>query len=88
VKAIKDVLCRLPEDLDATYDRILNDIPKEDQEQAHRILQLLASSYRVLTVDEVAEALTINCEEEKIDRESKLRDPSEILEICPSLIEM
>jgi hypothetical protein len=88
VKAVEDALHRLPKTLDATYARIVNDIPEEDRERAFCVLHFLISSYRALTIDEVAEAVTVNCEEERVDYKLKLRDPFEILEICSGLIEL
>jgi hypothetical protein len=88
VKAVKIALCQLPESLDETYDRILNNIPKAYREQAHCVLQLLTVSSRALTIDELAEAVTVDCTKEQVDPELRLRDPYEILEICSSLVEL
>lgn len=85
---VEDALRQLPESLDKTYDRILNDISKEDRERAHCVLQLLACAFRTLTVDEIAAAIAVNCKEEKVDSKLRLREPTEILEICSSLIEL
>lgn len=88
VRNIESALRQLPESLDETYGRILNNIAKEDREPAHCVLQLLACSARSLTVDEVAAAITVSCREQTLDPKLRLRDPTEILEICSSLIEL
>ena len=88
VKAVKNALLQLPDGLENTYDRILENIPKDDRKQAHCVLQLLTVSFRPLTIDEIAEAVTVDCEEEQVDPDLRLRDPCDILEICPSLVEL
>ena len=49
---------------------------------------LMAVACRPLTIDEVSEALTVDFEGENINHKRRMRDPSEILEICSSLIEL
>ena len=87
-KELKDTLNELPEDLDATYERMLDNIQKRDRKRAKCILQLIAVAYRPLTIHEVSEALAVDDEEETINRESRMQDPFEILEICSGLIEL
>ena len=78
----------LPKTLDKTYERILNNINDSVRPQACRILQLMASSFRPLSLVELAEAVKVNCQSESLDPKSRLRHPRDILEICPSLIEL
>lgn len=86
---VDEALDGLPENLDDTYHRILNSIVRpKDQKRAQRVLQLIAVSYRPLTIEQVADALTVDCEGEKVDPKKKMRNPYEILEICSSLIEI
>lgn len=86
VRAIRTALNELPSTLDDTYNQILNNIPKEYFKDAHRVLQLLAVSYRPLTIQEVAEAVAVDCENEIFDLDNRLRDPEDILEICSNLL--
>lgn len=89
IEDVEIALTRLPKDLDSTYDRILNNIVVEkDRARARSILRLIAVAYRPLTLDEVTEALTVDCEKENINDKRKLRNSSAILTICPSLIEL
>lgn len=84
--AIRKTLTELPKDLDETYDRILNKIPEEYIPEARCALQLLAVSFRPLTIDEVAEAVAIDCENEVFDSCNRLLDKNSILTICSSLV--
>jgi hypothetical protein len=89
IEDLETALHGLPESLDATYDRILNNIRGEkDRKRAKCVLQLIAVAYRPLTVHEVGEALTVDCEEETINPKRRMRDPSAILEICSGLLEL
>jgi hypothetical protein len=85
---LEDALKGLPKDLDATYDRMLDNIREEDRKRAKCILQLIAVARRPLTVHEVNEALTVDCEEETIYPKRRMQDPFEILEICSGLLEL
>ena len=87
---LETVLEGLPKTLDATYERILQNIPDEYQDMLHRILQFLCFSERPMTLGEVAEVVTVT-----MDSEGKacysgrhLRKPSDVLTICGSLVTM
>ena len=86
IEDLENVLDDLPKDLDVTYDRILDNIDGKDRERARCVLQLMVVACRPLTLDEMSEALTVDFEEETINHKKKLRDPSDILDICSSLI--
>jgi hypothetical protein len=50
-------------------------------------MQILAVSSRPLTLEEVAEAVAVDYENEKFDPAiHRLRDKSYVLKICPSLV--
>ena len=86
---VEKALKTLPKDLDITYDRILDNIVDEnDRERAKCVLQLMAVACRPLTIEEVNEALIVDFEGEIINHKRKMWDPSVILEICSSLIEL
>ena len=89
IEDIEDTLNDLPVDLDATYNRILNNIVKDkDRKRAQCVLRLMAVAYRPFTVAEMNEALIVDCEQEKINPKRRMRDPSAILDICSGLIEL
>ena len=88
IEDIEIALRELPEDLDATYDRILNNIrDANDRKRAKAILQLIAVACRPLTIEEVSETLTVDCESQTINVKRKMRNPLEIIEICSSNLE-
>jgi hypothetical protein len=84
---VEKALNELPETLDETYNRILRNIPPQDRNDVFSIIQMLAVSYRPLTLDEVSEALSIDFESETVNREDVgLMDKYDILKICSSLV--
>ena len=58
--SVRRILAELPETLDETYGRILQEIPKSNQVYAHRLLQCLTVAVRPLRVDELAEVLAVD----------------------------
>ena len=58
--SVRPILAELPETLDATYERILSDIPKSNRVHAHRLLQCLTVAFRPLQVKELAEVLAVD----------------------------
>ncbi|KAH9885699.1 ankyrin repeat-containing domain protein [Xylariomycetidae sp. FL2044] len=84
---LQDRLKSLPKTLDAMYAALLAQIPEEHEHTASKILQWLAHSSRQLTIDEVAEVLCVEPEDDpSFDPERRFPDPRDILEICPSLV--
>ena len=57
--SIRKVLNELPATLDDTYERALQEIPKEKWQHAHRLFQCLVAAIRPLSVDELAEIFAI-----------------------------
>ena len=55
----------LPTILDETYERALQGIPKEKRQHAHRIFQLLTGAIRPLRVEELAELIAIEFNEDE-----------------------
>ena len=56
--SLRDQLNALPQSLDATYERVLDEIQSKNQgRHAHRLLQCLAVAMRPLRVEELAEVL-------------------------------
>lgn len=84
---LRKLLATLPPTLDQTYERILSAISEEDSKYAIRILQWVTFSARPLSVDELAEVIAIDIDQNPVfDRDEALEDPLEILNICSSLI--
>ncbi|OBT61015.1 hypothetical protein VE03_09611 [Pseudogymnoascus sp. 23342-1-I1] len=84
---LRHSLKTLPPTLNATYDRILCAINEEDSEYAVRILRWLAFSKRPLMVEEICEVVAIDTDRDPMfNKEEVLEDPSDVLDICSSLI--
>ena len=87
---IRRVLEELPESLDGTYEQILREIGKPDQEYARRLLHCLAAAVRPLRVEELAEVLAIDFNTEGIPKLNlgwRRKDPEEAVKsACSSLV--
>jgi hypothetical protein len=86
---LREALKSLPETLDETYGRILDNINKNKRhsKDAFKILQWLAYSARPLRIEEVAEVIAVDIEgDPRFDPENRLREPRDILTICSSLV--
>ena len=86
LQAVKQALQTLPTGLDETYDRMLNSIEDKDHEYVLRMLHWLVGSERPLSFGELAEAIALNPEKDRLDIAERLMDPEEIFELCGSLI--
>lgn len=85
--AVRKALASLPKTLEGTYERILCNIDQDHAEDALKVLIWLAFSARPLVLQEVAEATVITLDDSpSLDPEDRLRDPTDILAICSSLI--
>ena len=87
---MRRTLDELPKTLDATYERILREIPEQNRDDAHRLLQCLTVAVRPLRVKELAEVLAIDFtsgEIPKLNIDSRWRDEEQaVLLACSSLI--
>ncbi|KAH9027475.1 hypothetical protein EDB83DRAFT_2526452 [Lactarius deliciosus] len=63
--SVRHTLEELPESLDGTYERIITDIKKGNRVHAYRMLQCMAVAIRPLSVDELAELLTLDFDRAK-----------------------
>src|SRR5579863_2660117 len=88
--SIRRILNELPATLDETYERTLQEIPKDKKQHAYRLFQCLAAAIRPLHVEELAEIFAI-----EIDRDAapnvlegwRPENPEEaILSACSTLI--
>ena len=79
----------LPKDLNATYDRMLNLIPVQDQRKACIILSCLAFLPRGFRVNELAQAAVVEIEAEfghAFSLDKCLFDPEAVADICGGLV--
>ena len=85
------ILNELPETLDETYERILQEIPKSNRLQAHRFLQCLTVAVRPLRVEELAEVVAVDFGTTggipKLNEDLRWEDQEQaVLSACSSLI--
>jgi hypothetical protein len=81
-------LKNLPNGLDATYERVLSGILSKAPAEAGQVkvvLQWLVGSYDLLTLDELAEAVSIESQETKPNRDMIVTDPEDLVALCRSL---
>jgi NACHT domain len=83
---IRSALGQLPETLDETYERILDNIPAKDVEFARRAFHLLAAGRVVFTLAQLAEAVIVDDVKCTFTTNDRFVDPDDILEICTCLI--
>jgi hypothetical protein len=90
--SLRETLDQLPKTLDETYERILSQIPRENQVHAHRFLQCLTVAVRPLCVEELAEVLAFDFDAAQgaVPRYRADWRPNDqvqaVLSICSSLI--
>jgi hypothetical protein len=88
--SIRRALDELPETLDGTYERTLQEIDKEKWDYAYRLFQYLAVSKRPLRVEELAELFAIQPSAEPIttfDDRLRPEHPEEfVLSACSTLV--
>ena len=90
--SIRQILDQLPQSLDETYVRVLNQISPANQAHAHRMLQCLLVAVRPLRVEELAELLAFEFDAEqggipKYRAAWRLDDQTQaVLSTCSSLV--
>src|SRR5579862_5175895 len=84
---LRKALSSLPKTLDDTYARILCSIDEDYSENALKILQWLAWSARPLRIEEIAEIIAVDIEDNpRFDPERRFPEPQDILILCSSLV--
>lgn len=84
---LRKALQSLPKTLSDTYAQILQNISKEDEKLAVKILQWLSFSFRPMYIEELAQLAVVDFEEDPLfDIERRFWDPQDILRICPGLV--
>jgi ankyrin repeat protein len=86
--AVLMTLSTLPEGLDATYARILSQIPKLYHQEAQIVFALLISARRAISLGEAAEAAAIDLQTHSFDKRNRLRHPESVLKICSSFLSL
>ncbi|EWC45586.1 hypothetical protein DRE_05444 [Drechslerella stenobrocha 248] len=87
IGAMRKALKTLPKTLNGTYERILESISEQDWQIARSALMLLASSFRPITVEELAEAAVIDLTNQIFDaEEQRLSRCDDVLDTCSSLV--
>ncbi|KAK1983358.1 hypothetical protein LZ30DRAFT_748709 [Colletotrichum cereale] len=77
----------LPPDLNATYARILQNIPQGRRNKAVRLLHFLVYSERPLTLQEAVDVIVVRLHvEPSLDPKYRLPDPTDIVRFCPGLV--
>lgn len=88
---LEAALVGLPKTLDATYERILQNIPEDHQPRVYTILQFLCFSASPMTLQEIAEVVTIEEDSLTVARyepRRRLRSPEDVLTLCGSLVSL
>lgn len=87
-RAIRQALHSFPPNLCQTYETILMRIQDEDKDLAMRVFQWLVCSLRPMTIEEIAEGISVEIGNTTPDPSNKLNDPEEILDICGGLVSL
>ncbi|KAK1671442.1 ankyrin repeat protein [Colletotrichum godetiae] len=82
---VRRVLVDIPSTLNGFYAGILTRVPEQDRTIAREALAWLCFSLRPLRLKELAEAIVLEDDDVDMDDDSRLTDPSVILEICQDL---
>jgi hypothetical protein len=84
---LKRLLTSLPQSLDETYKRMLLNIDSTVMEDARRVLMWLCFTKRPLTIRELIDGIAIELGDDAgLDRDRRLCDKNDILQICPGFI--
>jgi ankyrin repeat protein len=84
--SVEAALSDLPNTLDETYDRILENIDRQHLEYVRTAFALLLVTCRPLKVEELAEAVVVAPYCKAIDVEDRLFDPKDIIMMCGGLV--
>ena len=89
--SVRHTLDELPESLDETYERVLREVKKPNRGHARRLLQCLVVAIRPLRVEELAEVLAVDFDDEegipKLKPNWRWEDQDQaLLTSCSSLI--
>lgn len=88
-RAIKEALVKLPSGIFATYDEILHQLctkNPDDVEDMKRILQWLVYSMEPLTLEQLAEIVSIRPDDRSLDESGIATDLMDLAACCGSLV--
>jgi hypothetical protein len=83
---IRKALGELPDTLEDTYERILAKIPPSNRSIAHKALQIIAIEGDTFSIEQLAEAVIVDIDQGSFTTDSRLLDPTDLLEICTCLV--
>ena len=84
---VRKALKNLPETLDKTYERMLNNIHPSLRDYALRLLQWLCIADGAVYMEHIMDAFATNIgKEPRFDREARFVSPDKVLALCPGLI--
>ncbi|KAI0192278.1 hypothetical protein EV127DRAFT_468867 [Xylaria flabelliformis] len=83
---IRKALAELPETLEETYSRIVNNLPSEYLPTATRLLQFLTYSKRPLSLEEAVDCIAVDTNTRMFDPADRMPVPKEISRYCSSLV--
>ncbi|KAH0171282.1 MFS general substrate transporter, partial [Aureobasidium melanogenum] len=85
--AVRRILHTLPNDLNGTYDRILQNIPASRVPNAIKLLQLLTFSKRPLLLEGIIDAIATEPDmEPPFDTENRISPPDAVIGYCANLV--
>jgi hypothetical protein len=80
-------LAELPRGLDEIYNRILKNLDEKHRADTRTFLQWLAFCRRPMTIEEIAETITVDLSEERvINQDKRYTDPWDVLVRCSSFV--
>jgi hypothetical protein len=88
-RAIREALVKLPSGINATYDEILQQLYSkhpDNVDEIRRMLQWLVGTIIPLTLEQLAEAVSIRPNDRKLDREGIATDLMDLAASCGSLV--
>ena len=85
-RSVRQALNFLPQNLGDLYSLMLSRIPPADVDLAKKALMFLVHSPALLNIKTIAEAAVFEPKQGSIDPDDRLGDPTDILEICGSLV--
>src|ERR1700709_2438525 len=88
-RAIKEALITLPSSIYPMYDDILQDLVSrnpDDVDDIRRILQWLVGSIVPLTLEELAEAVSVRIEDRNLDHSGIATDLKDLAACCGALV--
>jgi hypothetical protein len=80
-------LAELPRGLDEIYNRILKNLDEKHRADTRTFLQWLAFCQRPMTIEEIAETITVDLSEERlVNHDKRYTDPRDVLVRCSSFV--